>query len=197
MSTRPTTLTPRRGRGRSAAGALFLILCLAAGGVVRASSSAEEYAIKAAFLFHFAQFVEWPKGAFRKADSPVVYCMIGEDPFQGTLDTSLSGKNVAGHPFQVRHIKQAQEAQGCHVVFIGEGENKQIPVTLALLKGSPILTVGESERFVEDGGMIAFCSEEDKIRLQINLQVAERAHLKISSKLLRLAKRVIGKPKRD
>jgi YfiR/HmsC-like len=197
MSARPTLIEQRRGARRCAACCLFLILYLAATGNLRASSTAEEYSIKAAFLFHFAQFVEWPEGAFRKADSPLVYCTIGEDPFQGLLDATLKDKTIGAHAFQIRHLKQIQDAEGCHLVFVGEGEKKQILAALAVLKGSPILTVGESERFVQEGGIIAFCLEENKIRFEINLEAAEKANLKISSRLLALAKTVIGKPKRD
>lgn len=160
------------------------------------ATTPNEYALKAAFLFHFAQFVDWPDGTFREANKPLVYCTLGEDPFQGTLDASLNGKTAGGHPLQVRHVKRVQETQGCNVVFLGE-EKKQVLADLAALKGSPILTVGESERFAEEGGMIGFYMEENKIRFDINLGAAEGANLKISAKLLMLAKAVIGKPKRD
>lgn len=180
--------------------ARLLLASFQATGMNAASSRAttpNEYALKAAFLFHFAQFVDWPEGTFREAGNPLVYCTLGEDPFQGALDASLNGKTAVGHPLQVRHIQRVQETQGCNVVFLGDGEKKQLLANLAALKGSPILTVGESERFAEDGGMIGFCMEESKIRFDINLGAAEGANLKISAKLLRLAKTVIGKPKRD
>lgn len=159
------------------------------------STPANEYEVKAAFLFHFAQFVEWPDGAFGRADSPLVYCTIGKDPFQGKLDATLKNKTIGARATQVRHLKQIQDAQGCHLAFIGEENNGQISAWLAVLQGSPILTVGESERFVQEGGMIAFCIEENKIRFEINLESAKTANLKISSRLLTLAKTVMGKPK--
>jgi hypothetical protein len=156
-----------------------------------------EYEVKAAFLFHFAQFVDWPDGTFPEADSPLVYCTIGADPFHGALEASLMGKKMGGHGFQVRHARQMNEIQGCHVLFIGEGEKGQLPSVLANMKGSPVLTVGESERFVKDGGMIGFCLEENKVRFEINLESAEKAQLRISAKLLALAKTVIGRPRKD
>jgi YfiR/HmsC-like len=161
-------------------------------------SSPNEYAVKAAFLFHFAQFVEWPEGALSEANSPLVYCTIGEDPFQGALEASFKGKVIGTHPLQVRHLKEASEAQGCHVVFIGKAmKRKRISEELASLKRNPVLTVGETNQFVEDSGMIGFCVAENKIRFDINLEAAESARLKISARLLTLAKTVIGKPKRD
>lgn len=155
-----------------------------------------EYNLKAAFLFHFAQFVEWPEGAFQNTDSPLVYCTIGEDPFQGALDASFKGKAIGPHSLQVRHLKDSSESQGCHVVFLGKVK-RRVPEELAILQGKPILTVGETEQFVRDSGMIGFCIEENKIRFNINLDAAEKANLRISARLLMLAKTVIGKPKRD
>ncbi|OLC94228.1 MAG: hypothetical protein AUH86_15000 [Acidobacteria bacterium 13_1_40CM_4_58_4] len=165
--------------------------------VAAQSVPTSEYTVKAAFLFHFAQFVDWPDGTFREADSPLVYCTIGADPFHGALEASLIGKKMGGHGYQVRHARQISEIQGCHVLFIGEGEKKLLPTVLANLRGSPVLTVGESERFVNDGGMIGFSLEENKIRFEINLESAEKAKLKIGAKLLALAKDVIGRPRRD
>lgn len=159
--------------------------------------SSNEYTVKAAFLFHFARFVEWPSEAFGQPDGPLVYCTIGEDPFQGALDASLKDKTLGPHVIQVRHLKQIQDAQNCHLVFVGAEDKKQVATVLAFLKGDPILTVGESERFVQEGGMIGFCVEENKIRFEINLEAAERARLRISSRLLALAKMVIGKPRRN
>lgn len=175
----------------------FVLLALAcASAEAQADSRAEEYNVKAAFLFHFAQFVEWPGGAFQNTVSPLVYCTIGEDPFQGALEVTLNGKVIGSHSLQVRHLKEASEAQGCHVVFLGKVK-RRVPEELAILQGNPILTVGETEQFVKDSGMIGFCMEENKIRFNINLEAAEKANLKISARLLMLAKTVIGKPKRD
>jgi hypothetical protein len=171
---------------------LFLLLCLVSPGNLPANSTAEEYSVKAAFLYHFAQFVEWPAETFKDAGAPLVYCTLGEDPFHGALDASLSGKTVGTHPIQVRHFKQTSELQGCHVMFIGEKEKRLFSTVFELFRGSPVLIVGESERFVQDGGIIGFCLEENKIRFDINLEAAEKAKLKISSRLLVLARAVFG-----
>ena len=197
MSLRHTTSETQRGIRRLIACVFVLALCLTTTETVRANSAAEEYALKAAFLFHFARFVEWPEGAFQNASSPVVYCTIGEDPFQGALDESLREKTIEARMVQVRHLKDGSEAQGCHVVFIGKTGKKRVTDELASLADSPVLTVGETDQFLRDNGMIAFCTEENKIRFSINLGAVERANLRISSRLLILAKTVIGKPKRD
>jgi YfiR/HmsC-like len=160
------------------------------------SGASSEYAVKAAFLYHFAQFVEWPDAAFRDASSPLVYCTIGADPFDGTLETTLKGKTIGARAIEVRHAKQAGELQGCHLVFVGDGQKKQIPAVVAELHAAPVLIVGESEKFVEEGGTIGFVLEENKVRFEVNLGAAEKSGLRINAKLLALAKSVVGAPKR-
>ncbi len=159
------------------------------------SNASSEYQVKAAFLFHFAQFVDWPAETFRDAESPLTYCTIGEDPFHGALDASLNGKTIGTRPFRVQHFRRGQEIQGCQVLFIGTLEKKSVAEALPALKGNPVLTVGESEHFVQSGGMIGFFLEDNKVRFEINLDAAEHAKLKISARLLALAKTVIGGPK--
>jgi len=163
---------------------------------VRAQGNASgEYQVKAAFLFHFAQFVDWPADTFKDASSPITYCTLGGDPFRGALDATLSGKSIGEHPLRVQHFKQAQEARGCQVLFIGTAGQKFISDSLTSVNGNPILTVGETEHFAQDGGVIGFTLADNKVRFEINLDAAEHARLKISSKLLVLAKTVIGGPK--
>lgn len=184
---------PRRRSPSFAVAVLASLVSLAGGRPVPGQgNTAGEHEVKAAFLYHFAQFVDWPQEAFREAGSPLMYCTLGADPFRGALDASLGGKTIGARPLQMRHLKQPQEIPGCHVLFIAEGEKKLLPAVLAIVKASPVLIVGESARFAQDGGMIGFCLEENKIRFEINLEAAGKAKLKISSKLLTLAKTVIG-----
>lgn len=159
------------------------------------ANATSEYQVKAAFLYHFAQFVDWPPETFKGAGSPITYCTIGEDPFQGALDASLNGKVIGGRGVRVQHFKKTEAVQGCQVLFLGTAEKKFISATLASLKASPVLTVGESEDFVQAGGMIGFFLEDNKVRFDINLDAAERGKLKISARLLLLAKTVVGGPK--
>jgi hypothetical protein len=156
------------------------------------SAGTTEYAVKAAFLFHFAQFVEWPAEAFASAQSPLTYCTVGEDPFRGALDQSVNGKSFGSRPLQVQHLKDWQPGAGCQVVFIGEAESKRHAAALASVNEYPVLTVGESEHFVQDGGVIGFCLVENKVRFDVNLEAAGKVRLKISAKLLALARTVIG-----
>ena len=196
MKTRKSGTRPgREHEGRRRFGILILATCtslLIAGSAWAQPNPSSEYAVKAAFLFHFAQFVEWPPDAFKNAAAPLTYCTVGEDPFNGALESALSGKNIGTHRIRVEHVKQAQELQSCQILFIGIAEKKRLASTLESVKGTPVLTVGESEHFVEQGGIIGFCQEENKIRFEINLGAAGSARLKISAKLLSLAKTVLG-----
>lgn len=159
------------------------------------SATPTEYTVKAAFLYHFGQFVDWPAQAFRSADAPLTYCILGDDPFQGAIELALSGKRIGSHPTQIRHLTEVREAGVCQVLFVNAAGEKPIAEALDTLKGAPVLTVGESAHFAQEGGMIGFLLEDNKIGFEINLDAAEHAKLKISARLLALAKKVIGGPK--
>jgi len=159
------------------------------------SSAASEYTVKAAFLFHFAQFVEWPAEAFADANSPLTYCTIGEDAFRGALEESVNGKSIGNRRLQVKHVKELEQIAGCQVLFIAAGEKKRHGEELAMASKRPVLTVGETDGFATEGGIIGFSREQNKIRFEINLDAAGKAQLKISAKLLSLAKTVIGSPR--
>ena len=174
--------------------AAFVAACSALSALAQINGPSE-YQVKAAFLFHFAQFVEWPAEAFKDGSSPLVYCTVGDDPFHGALDARLNGKTIGARAIRVEHFKRADAMQGCQVVFLGMAEQKQMSAALANMRGNPVLTVGESEHFAQEGGMIGFCLEENKVRFEINLNAATQAKLKISARLLTLAKMVIGGPK--
>lgn len=158
----------------------------------RAQVQVEEYRVKAAFLFHFVQLVDWPAGALGDEKSPLTVCTVGKDPFRGDLETTFEGKLIGARSLRVQHLKSGQEVQGCQILFIGSGEGVQIPPIIAGLKDGAVLTVGETDDFVKQGGMIGFCMDNNKVRFDINVKAAERAKLKISSRLLLLAKNVIG-----
>jgi YfiR/HmsC-like len=155
-----------------------------------------EYEVKAAFLFRFAQFVEWPPTTFKQLGEPFTYCTIGDDPFHGALERTLDGKTIGQRTLRVEHLNAAGKIGECQVLFIGgSGGKKQIDQTLATAGTLPILTVGEADQFAKNGGAIGFCTEANKIRFEVNLDAADKAGLKISAKLLALAKTVLGTPK--
>jgi hypothetical protein len=173
-----------------------------------ATNAPLEYEVKAAFLFRFAQFVEWPPDTFKEASEPFTYCTIGDDPFHGALERTLTGKTIGQRPLRVQHLGGAGAGGGsntgpnagkiseCQVLFVGGPvDRKHVAETLASTGSLPILTVGEAEQFAQNGGAIGFCTEDNKIRFEVNLDAAGKAGLKISAKLLALAKTVLGAPK--
>lgn len=160
---------------------------------MKAQAPVDEYRVKAAFIFHFAQLVEWPPEAMKPEGAPFSVCVLGDDPFHGALEESMEGKSVGARPIRVSHLKESHDVHGCHVLFIGESEGKRISALLGETRNIAMLTIGDREDFVlQDGGMIGFCLEDNKVRFDINIVAANRARIKISSRLLLLAKVVIG-----
>ncbi|MGA2889614.1 MAG: YfiR family protein [Terracidiphilus sp.] len=154
-------------------------------GTARAQSASDEYRLKAAFLFHFAQLVEWPDDAFDGNSNSLVLCTLEDDALYDELESTIQGKQIGARTIRVRHIHMSQATHGCNILFIGKSEGKGLP--LAALRKLPVLTVGEAEDFVSSGGIIRFYFEQDRIRFDINLGAADSSHLKISSRLLLLA----------
>jgi len=173
----------------------IIFLCLAgtlAGFEDRAQvpeATPSEYQLKAAFLFNFAKFVEWPAEAFRKRDSALVIGVLGDNPFDSDLERTVQNKTINGHPFTVRQLKALPEVKSCHILFISKSERRRLPEIMTALDAANVLTVSEVDHFLQAGGMVNFVMEGNKVRFEINDEAAKRASLRISSKLLNLAKR--------
>ena len=148
------------------------------------SETANEYEVKAAFLYKFASFVEWPPDP----PSPTLCIgVVGQDPFGSMLEGVVKGKSINGRNFQIRRYKSAQDAVACHIIFISSSERSRLRSVLDRLRGSAALTVSDNPGFCESGGMIDFEILDQKVRFAINQEAAEQAHLKLSSKLLNVA----------
>ncbi len=153
------------------------------------SSDSSEYLIKAGFTYNFAKLMQWPASAFPQPDSPIVIGILGADPFGGTLDEVLAGKKVNGRGFLVRHLKWGgNELKDCNILFVSTSEMGHVDEIFRLLKGLPILTIGEMPNFARRGGIINFILEDDKVRFEVNVEAAKQADINISSRLLTLAK---------
>ncbi|MES1166713.1 MAG: YfiR family protein [Pseudomonadota bacterium] len=146
-----------------------------------------EYQVKALFLFNFAQFVEWPEHAFRDAQAPLVIGVLGDDPFGAYLDELVKGEKIGARPLVVRRFSRADDINECHILFISRSESAQLDKIIASLKGRSLLTVGDADTFIRKGGVVRFVTENNKIRLRINVEAAKASDLTISSKLLRPA----------
>jgi hypothetical protein len=153
-----------------------------------------EYRLKLAFLYNFAQFVQWPPEAFHDPAAPLTLCVAGQDPFQGEIEQSLSGRTVGGHPIEIKRLRPNDDPRACHMIFVRASEKRVAGKLLAALKGSNTLTVGETKGFADLGGVINLTLDENKLRFEINLDAAMQTRLRISSKLLALAKIVKVEP---
>lgn len=153
---------------------------------VRAETPIKEYQLKAVFLLNFAKFVTWPSTGFANAGTPFQICVLGENPFGSSLEEIVRGMNVAGRIFAIRGVSDGRQAAGCHILFFGASERKRSRVVLAEIKGAGILTVGETDDFLANGGVIQFKLKDAQLRFEIDADAAIRENLKISSKLLSL-----------
>lgn len=136
--------------------------------------------------------VEWPPDIFGADGSPLVMCTIGDDSYAAALDFVIDGKQIGSHPIQTRHLHDKVPTRGCHLLVISAKDKKRAAAILAEVADEPVLTIGDSEDFAASGGIIGLSLQDNKVRFDINLNAAQRANLKISSRLLLLAKRVIG-----
>lgn len=170
-----------------------VVLLLASAWTARAQATAPEYAVKAAFLYNFTKFVEWPASAFPDERSQFKVCVLGDDPFGKGLD-AIGDESVAGRRISLLRTGEIREPEGCQILFISRSERDRLPQVLESLRQAPVLTVGDTGGFLDHGGIINFILEGGKVRFEINQEAAERAGIKISSKLLRLATRVKGNP---
>ena len=144
--------------------------------------------VKAAMLLNFTKYVEWPPLSLPAPNTPLVVGVIGKNPLVAEIETTLAGRMVERRVLIVRQFSDSVEAGECHVFFIPASERKRIPKVLEGFKTRPVLTVSDAEGFLEEGGMIALRKEANTIKFDINQKAAEKAGLKVSSKLLQLAR---------
>jgi hypothetical protein len=156
----------------------------------------KEYQIKAVFLFHFAQFVEWPATAFPDAATPIRIGVLGEDPFGAALEEAIRGETIRNRGLVILRSQRVEDLKNCHLLFIGRLAKGRADQILPQLNSAAVLTVSESEGFAARGGVINFYLEGNKVRFEINPGVAQRHGLKISSQLLSLGRIIDSEPSR-
>lgn len=172
---------------------IALLLLLASPVAARAQTpSLPENQIKAAFLYNFAKFTEWPGEAKEGFEGGFVLCITGNDPF-GVAFEAIEGKPMRGQPFRVRRRVMLEELKGCHMLFVPESEERRMAAILKAASVHPVLTVGDVEGFALAGGMIELALTGSRMQFDINLAPANRANLKISPQLLKLARSVSGR----
>ena len=163
----------------------MLALSRAAAGDARVPS-ADEWQIKSAFIYNFTKFVEWPPAAFDTASQPIVIGVLGEQSLAEQLAAVVAGRNVNGRSIEVRPVRTAAEARATQLLFVTAAQESRFAAMRSELTDSPVLTVGETPSFSVTGA-IGFVQDGEKLRFEINVDIAERAHLKISSQLQKLA----------
>jgi hypothetical protein len=172
--------------------AVFLAMLLLAGVAGPAGATAtREYDLKAVFLFHFAEFVEWPHESFAEATTPITVGVLGENPFGKTLEEIVANETVRGRKLQIVHYGTVEEIGPCHILFVSPSESRRLAGLREALGARSVLTVGDGKDFAEKDGMIGFVTARDRLKLRINLAAATAAKLTISSKLLRQAE-IVG-----
>lgn len=171
---------------------LFTVALHACAGTAWAQSAVDENRVKAAFIFHFAQLVEWPADSPNAGGSSLLVCTLGDDSFYGQLENTVEGKQIGSRILRIRHLRTFEDARGCNVLFISKSEGNRLPSLLESLRNMPVLTVGDTDGFLGAGGIIHLFLEGNKVRFEINRQAAEAARLRISSQLLLLAKSAAG-----
>ena len=149
--------------------------------------SSSEYEVKAAFLYNFTRFVSWPSDGEHKSQEPFVIGIFGRDPFGDLLEGVVGGKTFHGRKIDVHRYESSQDLTSCHILFICKSERYQFTQILKKIQGFGVLSVGDADNFTRSGGMIRLFVEENKVRFEINVEAAEQAGLKLSSKLLNLA----------
>jgi hypothetical protein len=154
------------------------------------AQSPTEYQVKAAYLFNFLKFVEWPEDPAAEPHGKWVIGFVGDSPIDAELARIVEGKNVLGRDLQVKKFQAADNLRACNILFISESEKKRLPSILAALNGSSVLTVADMDDFIGSGGMIQFVVEDARVRVAIDVGATGRARLRVSSKLLALAQTV-------
>ncbi len=147
-----------------------------------------EYRFKAVYLFNFLQFTEWPDSAFENSTSPIIIGIIGEDPFGPVLEEAIQSEKINDRSIVVRRFRWIDEVTHCHALFVSPSEKENLNFIFRRVADLPILTMSDLNHFGDSGGAITFYLENNRIRFEVNMNALRRSGLKLSSKLLRLAR---------
>jgi hypothetical protein len=172
--------------------ALLALCALCAGESFAADESPQdiEQRVKAAFLFKFGGYVEWPERVFPRSDSPLVLGVAGADVLAAELSRIASGRTMNGRPVVVRRVRGGEQVTDVHVLFIGRSEASRLGELLSMTQGQPVLTVSETEKGLAQGSVINFVIADNRVRFEVSLETANRNGLRIGAPLLAVAQRV-------
>lgn len=179
---------------RRVVSAPFLVAAIVASLAPASGEQVGEADVKAAYLFKFTRFVEWPEDT-PPASDPFRLCVIADRTMTDLIERTMTGEAVKGRASQTAVPGSIEEARRCQMLFVGRSEMSRARPMLAALRDHPILTVSDAARFADTGGIIEFVRVDEHVRFRVNLEAAKRSHLSISSRLLRVAVDVAGAPK--
>ena len=171
--------------GKKISKSVLLILCAVS--LLSAQVSTREYEVKAVFLYHFTEFVEWPERAFPGPQSPAVIGILGTDPFESYLQTLIANEKIGQHSLVIKHFSNVEDVTNCQILFINVSDKKNVDAIIEKLKGRSILTVSDANRFAKAGGMIRLYTRNEKVNIEMNLDAIKEENLVVSSKLLKLS----------
>jgi YfiR/HmsC-like len=192
----PTRMPPtgKRSGGEQQVNSLprlaLTLLCLLAATAGKAHAQMDEYSVKAGYLYNFTKYVTWPDEAFVSTGAPFVICILGQDPFEGRLDQAIAGKSSGnGKPLKVKRLNSVDRAafQDCQVVFVSKSERDRVADIVGLLKETPTFTVGDFDSFAQQGGIADLRLDGTRVKVDLNVNAAVHANLKISARLQQVA----------
>src|SRR5437588_4805570 len=162
-------------RKKIALAGLMLCALLFAAMSTPAAPQPAEYALKAVFLYNFCRFIEWPKSAFASPNEPIIIGIIGDDPFGPLLNEAIQGETQHGRSIKIEHYRKPDQIGHCHLLFVGKSEVARLDAIFAVVSGKSIVTVGETDTFLDHGGMIALTADRSRVRLHINPEMLRAA----------------------
>jgi hypothetical protein len=178
---------------RACAFSIVVAACFSGPRAAQADAQADEYRVKAAFLYKFGSYVDWPDRRFAHPDSPLAIGVMGADALANELARIVTGRSVNGRVVQVRRLRPGDPIGGLHILFIGRADEGRLPEILAAARGRALLTVTESDEALELGSVINFVVVDEKVRFDVALFAADSGELRISSRLLAVARKVVSR----
>lgn len=183
-------------------GCAIIALALASGVLALPDSALsqrvyEEYEVKAAFIYNFMLFVDWPNETGKKPEDPYTICVLGEDPFGKFLDAIAKTKKVNTRPIKIQRIKTLEEFQSAHILFISKSEQRNLKKVLETVGGKPVLTIADFPGFADNGGVLEFLLINNRVNFRVNEKIANQAKLRLSAQLLNLAVEIIRDPEAE
>lgn len=193
---RPGSARRSSGPGLSALGLFVVLMISAPQSQTQAPhvATSSENEVKSAFLYRFVPYVDWPPSSAAAVEDRLIFCVLGDDPLAKSLERTVRGKSELGKPLAVRRLRSQGDATGCAVLFVGSSATSDLAAILSSVRSTPILTVGDADDFIRQGGIVLFYPEASKLRFEINPEAADAAGRKLSSRLLSLARIVRHRP---